>query len=160
MKDKFPTTQAIRVLREHNINYIPHVYKYVDKGGSNASSSALNVDEYIVIKTLIMEDENKQPFVILMHGNKSVSQKDLARHIGVKTVTPCQPNIADKHSGYMVGGTSPFGTKRSMKTYIEKTIIELEKIYINGGKRGFLIELNPKDILNVLDYELVNVAID
>ncbi len=160
MKEKIPTTQAIRVLRDNKIDFTPHFYKYVEKGGSGASSQALGVDEYVVIKTLIMEDENKKPFIVLMHGNKSVSQKELARYLGVKTVVPCAPNVADKHSGYMVGGTSPFGTKRAMKTYIERSILELDKIYINGGKRGFLIEIEANDLLKVLDYELVDVQTD
>lgn len=158
MKEKYPMTMAIRFLQSRNIEFEPKLYKYQEKGGTSNSSKELNVDEYSVIKTIIMEDNNKEPFIVLMHGNKSISEKQLARIIGVKSVSPCLPAVADKHSGYTVGGTSPFGTKRKMKVYIESTILNLEKIHINGGKKGFLVVINPKVLLECLDYQLVEVA--
>lgn len=143
-------TTAIRMLQEHKVSFLNHFYKYEEKGGSAVSSRELGVDEHIVIKTLIMEDDNKSPMVVLMHGDCQVSTKQLARELGVKTVTPCDPDVAHKHSGYLVGGTSPFGTKKKMPVYIEKTILELDRIYINGGKRGYLISLNVQDLMKVL----------
>lgn len=160
MKDKFPATLAIRFLEGHKIAYIPHLYKYEEHGGTSVSAMELGVDEHIVVKTLIMEDETKEPFIVLMHGDMSVSVKELARIRGVKTVKPCIPVIADKHSGYQVGGTSPFGTKREMLSYIEESIIGLDKIYINGGKKGFLVEIDPKVLPSVLRSEIVQVGID
>src|SRR5690606_22622430 len=118
--------------------------------GSAASSRELGVDEHIVVKTLIMETETKSPLIVLMHGDCQVSTKNLARFLNVKSVTPCDPEVANKHSGYLVGGTSPFGTKKKMPVYIQKTILDLDKVYINGGKRGFLVSLSPKDIERVL----------
>lgn len=160
MKDKFPTTPAIRFLEAHKVAYIPHLYKHEEHGGTAVSSRELGVEEHLVVKTLIMEDETKDPFIVLMHGDMSVSVKELARIRGVKTVKPCIPAVADKHSGYQVGGTSPFGTKREMLTYIEESITGLNKIYINGGKKGFLVELDPKVLPSILHSELVQVGID
>lgn len=152
---KFPVTPAIRVLRSAAIQYEPHLYEYEEKGGTAASATALEVDEHSVVKTLVMEDETKTPFLVLMHGDCEVSTKSLARHLGVKTIQPCAPQVADRHSGYKVGGTSPFGTKRTMKVYVQRTILDLERIYINGGKRGFLVAIDPGDAARVLDAELV-----
>lgn len=152
---KFPVTPAIRVLRSAAIEYEPHLYEYEEKGGTAASAKALEVDEHSVVKTLVMEDETKTPFLVLMHGDCEVSTKALARHLGVKTIQPCAPQVADRHSGYKVGGTSPFGTKRTMKVYVQRTILDLGRIYVNGGKRGFLVGIDPGDAARVLDAELV-----
>jgi Cys-tRNA(Pro) deacylase len=135
------------------------LYEYEEKGGTQRSSEQLGVDEHIVVKTLVMEDESRKPFIILMHGDYQVSTKQLARVLNVKSVKPCDPNVAQKHTGYMVGGTSPFGTKIQMPVYVEKTIFDLPKIYINGGKRGFLVEINPQDLRSALNAVEVEAAI-
>lgn len=158
--DKQPVTPAIRALREHGVEFTPHTYKYEEKGGTAVSSRELGVPEHQVIKTLVMEDDTKAPLIVLMHGDKQVSTKNLARALGVKTVSPCKPEVADKHSGYQVGGTSPFGTKRAMPVYVERTITELPRVWINGGRRGFLVSLAPADLVRVLKPTLVDVAID
>jgi Cys-tRNA(Pro) deacylase len=149
---------AVRVLRQHDVAFTPHVYTWEPRGGTAASAEQLGVDEHAVIKTLIFEDDRRSPLCILMHGDREVSAKNLARAIGVKTVGPCTPEIADKHSGYQVGGTSPFGLKRSMPIYVERTILDLPRIYINGGARGFLVEIDPKDLARVLAPTPVDVA--
>lgn len=148
-KTKPPITAAIRFLRQHHISYEVHPYKYEAGGGTALFAKQLDVDEHQVIKTLIMEDDKKQPLIVLMHGDREVSTKALARQIGVKSVQPCAPVMADKHSGYQVGGTSPFGTRRKMPVYCEATILELPKIFINGGKRGFIISIDPQDLAKV-----------
>lgn len=158
MSVKPPVTMAIRVLREHQVAFAPHLYKWEPHGGTSASSAALGVDEHAVIKTLIFEDDRGKPLCILMHGDREVSAKQLARTIGCKSVAPCTPAIADKHSGYQVGGTSPFGLRHAMPIYLERTILELPKIYINGGARGFLVELDPREVERVLQPTLVEVA--
>jgi len=158
-KDKFPVTPAIRALREAKISFTPHLYTYVERGGTTVSARELGVDEHCVIKTLIMEDEQRRPLIILMHGDREVSTKELARQIGVKQVTPCVPATADKHSGYQVGGTSPLGTRKQMPIFIEQTILDLPKILINGGKRGFLVELDPNDLQPLLQAISVRVAL-
>jgi Cys-tRNA(Pro) deacylase len=158
-KEKLPVTPAIRVLREHQVAYTPHLYKYEERGGTAVSARELGADEHLMIKTLIMEDEQHQPLIILMHGDREVSTKELARFIGVKTITPCKPEIANKHSGYLVGGTSPFGTHRTMPVYLEETILELPRIYINAGKRGFLVEMQPQDLIRILQPIVVRVGI-
>jgi len=158
-KDKSPVTPAVRLLRENNIPFVPRPYDYEEKGGTAVSARELGVDEHSVIKTLIMEDENKSPLIILMHGDRQVSTKELARAIGVKAVSPCSPDTANRHTGYLVGGTSPFGTRKTMPIYMEETILELPVIYINGGKRGFLVEISPRDVASILKTELVRVAI-
>lgn len=158
-KEKMPVTPAIRVLRAENVNFTEHLYEYVEKGGTRVSSQALGVDEHLMVKTLIMEDEHKNPLVILMHGDMEVSTKELARFLNVKTITPCTPETANKHTGYLVGGTSPFGTRRTMPVYMEATIAELPQIYINGGKRGFLVVMDPKDAIRILKPTMVNVGI-
>lgn len=158
MKDiKPPMTQAIRMLLDHRIQFSNHFYKYEEKGGSAVSSRELGVDEHMVIKTLIMETDTKEPLVVLMHGDHEVSTKQLAREMGVKTVNPCSPEVANKHSGYLVGGTSPFGTKKEMPIYMQKTILDLEDVYINGGKRGFLVSLKSAEIVRVLKPKLVEI---
>jgi Cys-tRNA(Pro) deacylase len=156
---KHPVTMAIRALRAAKVEFVPHLYTYEPQGGTRASSAALGVDEHSVIKTLIMEDDRKQPLCVLMHGDREVSTKQLARVIGVKTIAPCAPDVADRHSGYQVGGTSPFGLKRAMPIYMQQSILELPKIFINGGARGFLVEIDPKDAQRVLAPTLVDVAV-
>jgi Cys-tRNA(Pro) deacylase len=158
-KEKLPVTPAIRVLREHQVAYLPHLYKYQERGGTAASARELGVDEHLTIKTLIMEDERHNPLIVLMHGDREVSTKELARFLQMKTITPCRPEIANKHSGYLVGGTSPFGTHRSMPVYMEETILELPRLYINAGKRGFLVEMRPEDLVLVLQPTVVRVGI-
>ena len=157
-KEKTPVTQAIRVLREHKVEYSEHLYKYEDKGGTTVSARELGVDEHCVVKTLIMEDEQKHPLIVLMHGDREVGTGMLAKQIGVKKINPCDPKTADKHSGYQVGGTSPFGTRHPMPVYMESSIAELPRIYINGGKRGFLIGIDPQEVIRVLQPVLVQAA--
>jgi Cys-tRNA(Pro) deacylase len=153
-----PVTLAVRELRRHNVRFEPHLYTWEARGGTRASAEHLKVDEHAVIKTLIFEDERKQPLCVLMHGDKEVSAKNLARTLGKKQVGPCAPDVADRHSGYQVGGTSPFGLKRAMPIYVERTILELPLIYINGGARGFLVAIDPKQLERVLQPTLVDVA--
>ncbi len=150
---------AVRVLRQHRVPFEPHLYPWEARGGTRASAEHLQVDEHLVIKTLIFEDERKQPLCILMHGDKEVSAKNLARTLSKKSVAPCTPEVADRHSGYQVGGTSPFGLKRAMPIYVERSILELSRIYINGGARGFLVGLAPADLARVLNPTPVDVAI-
>jgi Cys-tRNA(Pro) deacylase len=157
-KDKFPVTPAIRVLRQEKVAFSHHLYNYEERGGTAVSARELGVDEHSVIKTLVMEDENKQPLIILMHGDMEVSTRQLARTIGAKTISPCTPDVANRHSGYQVGGTSPFGTRRKMPVYMEETILDLPMIYINGGGRGFLVEMDPKDLMRVLEPITVQVG--
>jgi len=158
--DKQPVTPAIRVLREHGVEFTEHTYKYEEKGGTTVSSRELGVPEHQVVKTLVMEDEARNPLIVLMHGDKQVSTKNLARQLGRKSVQPCKPEVADKHSGYQVGGTSPFGTRRAMPVYVERGIVDLPRIWINGGRRGFLVSFDPKELVRVLQPVLVEVAID
>jgi Cys-tRNA(Pro) deacylase len=150
----------MRVLREAAVEFTPHEYPYEEKGGTAASSRALGVPEHSVVKTLVMEDDRREPLIVLMHGDKQVSTKNLARTIGARSVSPCSPEVADKHSGYQVGGTSPFGTKRKMPVYVERSIVELPRIWLNGGRRGFLVSLEPRELVRVLNPVLVDVAID
>ena len=157
-RDKHSVTPAVRVLREHGVEFSHHPYAYEERGGTEVSARELGVDEHAVIKTLIMEDDRKQPMIVLMHGDREVSTKNLARHLGVKAVSPCAPAVADRHSGYQVGGTSPFGTKRSMPVYMQATIAELPRVYINGGRRGYLVGLAPADAIRVLKPTLVDIA--
>lgn len=157
-KNKPPVTPAIRQLRAHKVPYTDHLYRYETGGGTRVSSRELGVDEHRVIKTLIMEDEAKRPLVVLMHGDREVSTKSLARCIGVKTITPCKPEVADRHSGYQIGGTSPFGTRKSLPVYCEESIFDLDRIYINGGKRGYLVALSPADLKRVLNPVAVSAS--
>ena len=149
----------MRQLRAEKIEFTDHLYAYEEKGGTAVSSRELGVDEHCVIKTLIMEDENRNPLIVLMHGDLQVSTKELARIMGVKQITPCSPETAQKHSGYLVGGTSPFGTRRPMPVYMEAGIALLERIYINGGKRGYLVGMAPGALIRVLKPVLVTVGI-
>jgi Cys-tRNA(Pro) deacylase len=158
-KEKLLVTPAIRVLREHQVAYTPHLYKYEERGGTAVSARELGVDEHRTVKTIIMEDERRRPLIVLMHGDREISTKELARFLKVKTITPCRPEVANKHTGYLVGGTSPFGTKKTMPVYMEETILSLPRIYINGGKKGFLLEMQPEDLLRVLRPTLVKVGI-
>lgn len=155
---KRPSTNATRTLREAGVAYDEHPYKYQERGGTRVSSAALGVEEHAVIKTLIMEDEAGSPLVVLMHGDREVSTRALARAIGVKSIRPCAPAAASRHSGYQVGGTSPFGTRKSMPVYAEASIFELGRIYINGGSRGFLVSLAPADLDRVLTPTRVHAA--
>ena len=155
---KVPVTSAIRVLREHGVAWTDHVYAYEERGGTAVSARELGVPEHACIKTLIMEDDAKRPMIVLMHGDREVSTKNLARAIGVKSVQPCAPAVADRHSGYQVGGTSPFGTRRAMPVYLQRTIEELPYLYVNGGRRGFLVSLTPQDLVRVLEPTLVQAA--
>ena len=155
----YPITPAIRALREKKVDFEPHVFEYVEKGGTKHSSAVLGVDEFAVVKTLIFETNEQKPLIILMHGDRKVSTKNLARHLNVKTVAPVAPEKANKLTGYLVGGTSPFGVKTRMPVYVEKTIFDLDKIYINGGKRGFLISIKPHVLEDVLKIEKVEIAV-
>ena len=153
-------TPAIHFLRQHGVAFTEHPYRYEERGGTAVSARELGVDEHIVIKTLIMEDEQKQPMIVLMHGDREVSTKNLARQIGRKTVAPCAPDVAQKHTGYLVGGTSPFGTRKTMPVFLERSIADLDRVYVNGGRRGFLIALAPADLVRSLSPTLVDAALD
>ena len=155
----YPITPAIRVLRENKIQFDPHLYSYREHGGTAHSAAQLGVDEHIVIKTLVMETESRTPLIALMHGDREVSKKELARTLSVKSVLPCDPSTAQRHTGYQVGGTSPFGTRKGLPVFAEQTIFELSKIYINGGKRGFLVSMDPDDLKRVLPITEVSVGI-
>jgi Cys-tRNA(Pro) deacylase len=157
---KTPSTPATRLLRERAVDYTEHLYRYEERGGTRVSARELGVDEHAVVKTLVMEDEEKAPLVVLMHGDREVSVKALARILGKKLVQPCKPEVANRHSGYQVGGTSPFGTRRAMPVYMERSILALPRVYVNGGSRGFLVGLAPADLQRILDPVLVEVAID
>ena len=156
---KHPVTMAIRALRAAGVAFTPHLYDWAPHGGTRASAEALGVDEHAVVKTLIFEDDARQPLCILMHGDREVSTKNLARAIGCKAVAPCAPAVADRHSGYQVGGTSPFGLRRAMPMYMQRTILELPAIYLNGGARGFLVAIDPREAQRVLQPVLVDVAV-
>ncbi|KGW67008.1 Cys-tRNA(Pro) deacylase [Burkholderia pseudomallei] len=143
-------TPATQFLRRHGVAFGEHVYEYVEHGGTSESARQLGVDEHAVVKTLVMEDEHAKPLIILMHGDRTVSTKNLARQIGAKRVEPCKPEVANRHSGYLVGGTSPFGTKKAMPVYVESTILDLPSIYLNGGRRGYLVSLAPAVLATLL----------
>lgn len=159
MSVDFPVTPAIRVLRDKKIEFVPRLYDYVEKGGTRESARQLGVDEHSVVKTLVFETNERKPLIVLMHADREVSAKTLARLIGVKSIEPATPERASKLTGYLVGGTSPFGTRSSMPVYVERSILTLEKIYINGGKRGFLVEIDPKILTEVLNAIAVDAAI-
>ena len=158
-KDKTPVTPAVRQLHAEKVNFGDHPYTYEEKGGTAVSARELGVDEHRVIKTLVMEDDRKNPLVVLMHGDMQVSTKELARIIGAKQVTPCSADTAQRHSGYVVGGTSPFGMRRQMTIYMEESITLLEIIYINGGKRGYLVSMAPGELIRVLKPDPITVGI-
>jgi len=153
-------TQATVFLKAHRVAYTEHEYQYVEHGGTAVSARALGVPEHEVVKTLVMQDEAGKPLIVLMHGDRKVSTKSLARQAGVKRIEPCTPEAAQRHSGYQVGGTSPFGTRKQLPVYLERTILELPKIYINGGRRGFLVGIAPQEIMRTLQPTLVEVALD
>ena len=149
---------AIPVLKKHHVAFTEHEYRYEDRGGTAVSSRELGVDEHSVIKTLVMEDENKKPLIVLMHGDREVSTKNLARQIGAKMVSACAPEVAQRHTGYMVGGTSPFGTRKPLPIFMERSIANLDRIYINGGRRGFLVSMPPGELIRVLSPTPVDVG--
>jgi Cys-tRNA(Pro) deacylase len=159
-KPDYPVTPAIRALRDKKIDFIPYQYEYEEKGGTRQTAEVLNVPEHSVVKTLIMDADGGEPFVILMHGDREVSTKELARVLGAKKVNPCDASRAGKATGYVFGGTSPFGTRKQMKVYAEKTIFDINPIYINGGKQGFILGMNPADIKKVFNVTEVEVGIE
>jgi Cys-tRNA(Pro) deacylase len=154
-----PETQATQYLRQHCVAYSSHLYNYEEHGGTNVSARELDVDEHVVVKTLIMEDELSKPLIVLMHGDCKVSTKELARQVGCKKIEPCKPDVANRHTGFLVGGTSPFGTKKKMRVFVERTIFDLPLIYINGGRRGYLISIQPEELNRLLDLRIVEVAL-
>ena len=158
MSVDIPITNAVRFLRERKVDFVPRLYKYVEKGGTAESAKQLGVDEHAVVKTLVFETSEEEALIVLMHGDKEVSTKNLARHLGVKTVAPVTPDRASKITGYLVGGTSPFGTRTKLRVFVEKTIFQLDRIFINGGKRGFLVEIGPS-VLRSIDAQEVEVGI-
>jgi Cys-tRNA(Pro) deacylase len=157
---KTPSTPATRLLRQHGVAYTEHPYRYEERGGTRVSSRELGVDEHAVVKTLVMEDETGAPLVVLMHGDREVSTKALARQLARKSIQNCRPEVAQRHSGYLVGGTSPFGTRKAMPVYVERSILSLDRIYVNGGSRGFLVGIAPADLVRVLSPTPVDVAIE
>lgn len=159
-KPHISETPATALLKAHKIEFTEHPYEYLEHGGANYSAEVLGQDPFIVVKTLIMQDEQAKPLVVLMHGNRKVSTKNLARQMGCKSVEPCKPEVANRHSGYLVGGTSPFGTKRAMPVYMEATILELPRIFINGGRRGYLINIEPEVCVKLLQAQPVNCALE
>ena len=152
-------TPATAWLKAHGVAYTEHPYEYLEHGGAQHSAKVLGMDPFTVVKTLIMQDETAQPLVVLMHGNRTVSTKNLARQVGLKSVQPCQPDVAQRHSGYLVGGTSPFGLKREMPIWVESSIVDLPRICINGGRRGFLVGIDPAVLLDPLGARLVQCAL-
>jgi Cys-tRNA(Pro) deacylase len=154
------STAAIRFLRDHNVVFTEHPYRYEERGGTRVSARELGVDEHAVIKTLVMEDDRREPLIVLMHGDREVSTKELARQAGRKNIRPCEPAVAQKHTGYQVGGTSPFGTRKTLPVYVERSVMSLPRVYINGGRRGFLLAVSPADITRTLAPTLVDVAVD
>jgi Cys-tRNA(Pro) deacylase len=159
MSVDYPVTTAVRFLRERKVEFTPHLYEYVEKGGTGESARQLGVDEHAVIKTLVFETNEKKPLIVLMHGDREVSTKNLARHLGVKAVEPATAEKASRVTGYQFGGTSPFGTRMKLPFYAERTIFDLDRIYINGGKRGFLVEIDPV-VLRMLDVGEVEVGVE
>ncbi|MCG6874929.1 MAG: Cys-tRNA(Pro) deacylase [Betaproteobacteria bacterium] len=152
-------TPATAYLRKHRVAFSEHVFEYEDHGGTRVPARELGVDEHAMVKTLVMEDERKAPMIVLMHGDRSVSTKNLARQVNAKRIEPCRPDVAQRHSGYQVGGTSPFATRKAMPIYLEKTVLELPKIYINGGRRGYLVGIAPPELVRVLKPTLVEVGL-
>jgi Cys-tRNA(Pro) deacylase len=157
---KHTATPATTLLRKAGVVFSEHTFEYVEHGGTGHSASSMGVDEHAVVKTLIMEREDKSPLVVLMHGDRSVSTKALARQIGCKSVVPCKPEVANRHSGYLIGGTSPFATRKAMSVYVEKSVLELTTLYINGGARGYLIGITPQVLIDLLKPVSVEVALE
>ena len=158
-RDHVSETPATGFLRRHGVTFTEHVFEYEDHGGTRVAARELGVDEHATVKTLVMEDERRAPLIVLMHGDRSVSTKNLARQIGAKRVEPCRPDAAQRHSGYQIGGTSPFGTRRAMPVYVEKTVLDLAKIYVNGGRRGYLVGIAPSELVRLLKPTLVEVGL-
>ncbi|MFO8089115.1 MAG: aminoacyl-tRNA deacylase [Desulfatiglandaceae bacterium] len=158
-REKIPSTPAVKFLRKCGVNTIFHLYRYEDRGGTGDAARKLGLDEHAVIKTLVMETESKDPLIVLMHGDMHVSTKKLARLIGVKTVEPCEPATAHKHTGYFVGGTSPFGTLKKLPVYMESTVMDLPRVYINAGRRGLLVDISSADLQGILSPIPVDIAI-
>ena len=152
-------TPATQMLKAHKVAFTEHPYEYVEHGGTAESARQLGLDEHCVIKTLVMQDQDAKPLIVLMHGDCTVSTKNLARQIGAKRVEPCKPEVANRHSGYLVGGTSPFGTRKQMPVYIEQSILDLPRIAINGGRRGFLVQLDPRVCVELLSAKPVQCAL-
>ena len=153
-------TPATEYLARHGVRYTEHEYAYVEHGGTRVSSAALGVPEHEVVKTLVMQDERALPLIVLMHGDRKVSTKNLARQAGRKSIEPCKPEVAQRHTGFQVGGTSPFGTRKPLPVYMERSIAELPAVYINGGRRGFLVKISTKDLIRILSPQLVDVALE
>ena len=159
-KDNVSETPATALLKANRVAYTEHPYEYLEHGGAQHSAEVLGWDPFAVVKTLVMQDQDAKPLIVLMHGNRKVSTKNLARQIGAKSVEPCAPEVANRHSGFLVGGTSPFGTRRAMPVYIEQTILDLPRIAINGGRRGYLVGIDPQVCVDVLGAKPVQCAID
>jgi Cys-tRNA(Pro) deacylase len=159
-KPEYPVTTAVRFLRDNHVQFEPRMYNYEEHGGTKVGATAFNVSEHMVIKTLVMETDGHRPLLALMHGDREVSTKQLARAIGVKAVTPCDDRTATKHTGYIFGGTSPFGTRTKLPVYVERSVFDLPKILINGGKRGFLVVIDPQELRRVLPVTEVEVGIE
>ena len=153
-------TPATEFLASRNVSYTEHLFEYVDHGGTSATSGALGIPEHEVVKTLIMETDKGDPLVVLMHGDRKVSTKELARQAGVKRIFPCKPETAQRHSGYLIGGVSPFGTRKPMPVYAERSILDLARIYINGGRRGYILGMDSAELVRVLSPVLVDVALE
>jgi Cys-tRNA(Pro) deacylase len=158
-KPEYPITPAVRFLRDHHVPFEPYQYRYEEHGGTRVGAAALNRPEHTLVKTIVMQTENRDALLVLMHGDREVSTRQLARAIGAKSVEPCDERTATKHTGYIFGGTSPFGTRMKMPVYVEKSILDLPRILINGGKRGFLVEIDPKVLTEILPATLVEVAV-
>ncbi|TFY97638.1 aminoacyl-tRNA deacylase [Ramlibacter humi] len=159
-KEHVSETPATAMLKAHRVVFTEHPYEYLEHGGAEHSAAVLGFDPFTVVKTLVMEDEKARPLIVLMHGNRKVSTKNLARQIGAKSVEPCKPEVANRHSGYLVGGTSPFGTRREMPVYVEETILALPRICINGGRRGYLVGIEPQVVVHLLGAKPVHCALE
>jgi Cys-tRNA(Pro) deacylase len=159
MSRSSPSTPAALFLRARGVSFSEHAYRYEERGGTAVASRELGVPEHAVVKTLVMEDDGRAPLIVLMHGDREVSTKQLARQIGARSVAPCRPDVATRHTGYLVGGTSPFATRKALPVYVERTILDVPTIYINGGSRGFLLGVAPRDVVKVLSATLVDVAL-
>jgi Cys-tRNA(Pro) deacylase len=153
-------TAAIRELRRHGVRFTEHEYRYEDRGGTRAAATELGVDEHAVVKTLVMEDEARQPVIVLMHGDREVSTKQLARVIGRKSIQPCEPQVAERHTGYRVGGTSPFGTQKKLPVFVQRSVLDLDTIYVNGGRRGLLVQIAPAELTRILGAVPVDAAVN
>ena len=151
-------TTALRELRKHGVRFVAHEYRHEEHGGTRTAASQLGVDEHAIVKTLVMEDEARKPVIVLMHGDREVSTKQLARLIGRKSIQPCEPQVAQRHTGYLVGGTSPFGTHKPLPVFVERSVLALETIYVNGGRRGLLVQIAPAELTRVLGAVPVDVS--